>query len=96
MQANPIYQDDTSLAIRNGYDGNQTISIFSNQGEGGSSYTLNLGGTGFSSGDSVTEIFTCTSLTVDDNSQVPVPMASGEPRALYLSSGLNGSSLCQS
>lgn len=82
--------------MRKGYSGNQTITVLSNQGTGGSEYTLTLGDSGFSSGDSVTEIITCTSLTVDDDSNIPVPMASGQPRIIYSTSGLSGSSLCQS
>ncbi|KAJ5216985.1 family 13 alpha amylase in complex with acarbose [Penicillium chermesinum] len=92
----PIYQDDTTLAMRKGYDGTQTVTVLSNLGEGGSEYTLSLGNTGFNSGDSVTEIITCTSLTVDDNSNVPVPMASGAPRIIYPTSELEGSVLCRS
>ncbi|KAJ5093297.1 hypothetical protein N7456_009158 [Penicillium angulare] len=91
----PIYQDDTTLAMRKGYNGTQTITVLSNLGSGGSEYTLSLSNTGFEAGLKVTEIITCTSLTVDDSGDVPVPMNSGEPRILYPSSGL-GTTLCSS
>ncbi|KAJ6032705.1 alpha-amylase [Penicillium herquei] len=90
----PIYQDDNTLAMRKGYDGSQTITILSNLGTSGSEYTLSLSGTGYESGSIVTEIFTCTNITVDDSGDVSVSMNSGEPRILYPSSKLSGSTLC--
>lgn len=80
--------------MRKGYNGSQTITVLSNLGSDGSEYTLSLSNTGFDSGDKVTEIITCSSLTVDDNGDVPVPMNSGEPRVIYPSSKLSGSTLC--
>ncbi|KAI9035000.1 alpha-amylase [Aspergillus affinis] len=91
---NPIYKDDSTIAMRKGFDGAQIITILSNQGSSGSSYTLSLDGTGFSSGDKVTEIYTCTALTVDSDGKVPVPMDGGSPRALFPTEKLSGSSLC--
>ncbi|KAJ6096647.1 alpha-amylase [Penicillium sp. IBT 16267x] len=90
----PIYQDDTTLAMRKGYNGTQTITVLSNLGESGSEYTLTLSDAGFVAGLAVTEIFTCSSITVDDSGDVAVPMSSGEPRILYPSSELSGSTLC--
>ncbi|KAJ5669398.1 hypothetical protein N7462_010468 [Penicillium macrosclerotiorum] len=90
----PIYQDDTTLAMRKGYDGIQTITVLSNLGASGSEYTLSLGNTGYGAGMTLTEIITCASITVDSNGNVPVPMASGEPRIVYPSSEMTGSSIC--
>ncbi|KAJ5899751.1 hypothetical protein N7495_004495 [Penicillium taxi] len=90
----PIYQDDSTLAMRKGYNGTQTVTVLSNLGATGSEYTLALPSTGFTAGIYVTEIFTCSSIQVDDNGDVAVPMASGEPRILYPSSVLDGSGLC--
>lgn len=90
----PIYQDDTTLAMRKGFNGTQTITVLSNLGESGSEYTLTLSDTGFEAGLAVTEIFTCSSITVDDSGDVAVPMSGGEPRILYPTSELSGSTLC--
>lgn len=90
----PIYQDANTLAMRKGSDGTQTITVLSNRGASGSQYTLSLGNTGYSAGSSLTEIITCASITVDNSGNVPVPMASGEPRILYPSSSIQGSAIC--
>ncbi|GKZ49815.1 hypothetical protein AbraIFM66951_002523 [Aspergillus brasiliensis] len=91
----PIYQDTSTLAMRKGYNGTQTITVLSNLGASGSSYTLSLPGTGYTAGQKITEIYTCTNLTVNSNGSVPVPMKSGLPRILYPTDKLvNGSSFC--
>ncbi|KAJ5584238.1 uncharacterized protein N7459_004038, partial [Penicillium hispanicum] len=90
----PIYQDQTTLAMRKGYAGKQTITVVSNLGAGGSQYTLFLPNTGFDAGAVVTEVITCTNITVNGSGHVAVPMASGAPRILYPSSALQGSGLC--
>lgn len=81
--------------MRKGYSGAQVIAVLSNRGASGSSYTLSLSGTGYNSGQKLTEIYTCTSITVDSSGNVPLPMASGLPRVLYPSASLSGSSICQ-
>ena len=90
------YSDVNSLAMRKGYSGSQVVAVLSNLGEGGLSYTLNLTGTQYMLGESVTELLTCTSLVVDNNGDVQLPMASGLPKVLYPSSLLAGSGLCGS
>ncbi|KAJ5126066.1 hypothetical protein N7448_005374 [Penicillium atrosanguineum] len=87
----PIYKDENTLAMRKGYNGNQTITVLSNLGENGSEYTLSLPNTGYSAGMKLTEIFTCKNITVDKSGNVPVPMAFGRPRILYPTSLLKGS-----
>lgn len=82
--------------MRKGTDGEQVITVLSNLGASGSSYTLSLGGTGYSAGEQLTELLSCTRVTVDSSGNVPVPMASGLPRVLYPTSLLTGSKLCQS
>ncbi|KAI2997304.1 hypothetical protein CBS147482_7775 [Aspergillus niger] len=83
--------------MRKGYNGTQTITVLSNLGASGSSYTLSLPGTGYTAGQKITEIYTCTNLTVNSNGSVPVPMKSGLPRILYPADKLvNGSSFCSS
>ncbi|KAA8648815.1 hypothetical protein EYZ11_004032 [Aspergillus tanneri] len=90
----PIYQDETTIAMRKGSDGSQVVTVLSNKGSSGSSYTLSLGDTGYSSGQNVTEIYTCETLTVGSDGKVSVPMNNGLPRVLYPSEKLKGSSLC--
>jgi alpha-amylase len=90
----PIYQDSSTLALRKGDNGTQTITILSNLGASGSQYTLSLGNTGYEVGTTLTEIITCASITVDSSGNVPVPMASGEPRLVYPSSNIKGSTIC--
>ena len=80
--------------MRKGYDDTQTITVLSNLGSSAGEYTLLLPNTGFEVGAVVTEIFTCSSLTVDDDGIVPIPMNSGEPRIVYPASKLSGSILC--
>lgn len=80
--------------MRKGPDGSQTVTIVSNLGANGQEYTLSLPDTGFKSGDSLTEIMTCSTIEVDGDGKVPVPMRKGQPRILYPSSGLKDSNLC--
>ncbi|CAI7606901.1 unnamed protein product [Penicillium bialowiezense] len=89
----PIYQDDSTIAMRKGFDNSQTITVLSNLGSGGNSYSLSLPNTGYKAGTKLTEIITCSSVTVDSNGNVPVSMAGGEPRIFYPTS-LKGTSLC--
>ncbi|PWY87724.1 alpha-amylase [Aspergillus heteromorphus CBS 117.55] len=90
----PIYQDNSTLAMRKGYNGTQTITVLSNLGASGRSYNLSLPGTGYSANQKLTELYTCTNVTVDADGSVPVPMASGLPRVLYPADKLSNSSLC--
>ncbi|KAI9737441.1 MAG: hypothetical protein M1834_009595 [Cirrosporium novae-zelandiae] len=94
--AYPIYSDSTTIAMRKGYDGNQIIGVFSNRGSSGSSYTLTLGSTGYTSGEVVTEILTCKNVTTDSSGNIAVSMASGLPRVFYPASQLTGSGICNS
>jgi alpha-amylase len=79
--------------MRKGDAGSQTITVLSNLGTGGSSYSLSLPDTGYEAGTKLTEIITCSSVTVDDSGNVPVSMAGGDPRIFYPTS-LIGTSLC--
>ncbi|KAJ5772754.1 hypothetical protein N7457_007650 [Penicillium paradoxum] len=90
----PFYQDSNTLAMKKGSGGSPVITVVSNRGSSGSSYTLWLGGTGYSSGAKLMELYTCTSITVDSNGNAAVPMASGLPRVLVLASSVSGSGLC--
>jgi alpha-amylase len=80
--------------MRKGTDGLQVVTVLSNQGASGSSYTLSLDGTGYSAGTQLIEIYSCATVTVGSDGKVPVPMESGLPRVLYPSAKLNSTSIC--
>nr|ABF72530.1 alpha amylase AMYI.1 [Ophiostoma floccosum] len=91
----PFYQDSNTIAMLKGSaSGSKVLTVLSNKGASGSSYTLSLGSTGYSSGASLVELYSCTTVTVDSSGNVPVPMASGLPRVLVPSSWVSGSGLC--
>ncbi len=75
-----LYSDSNTIATRKGFDGNQIISVFTNKGANGNSYTLTLGNTGYTSGELVMEILTCTAVTVDNSGNLAVPMGQGLPK----------------
>ncbi|PCG89426.1 Glycoside hydrolase, superfamily [Penicillium occitanis (nom. inval.)] len=91
---NAFYTDSNTIAMRKGSSGSQVITVLSNSGSSGGSYTLNLNNHGYSSGAQLVEIYTCSSVQVDSNGNMPVPMASGLPRVLVPSSWVTGSGLC--
>ncbi|CAI7639589.1 unnamed protein product [Penicillium glandicola] len=92
----PFYQDSSTLAMKKGTSSSPVITVLSNLGASGSSYTLSLTGSGYSSGVKLTELYTCTSITVDSSGNIAVPMASGLPRVLILASSVTNSGLCGS
>ena len=75
-----VYSDSNTIATRKGFDGHQIIAVFTNKGANGNSYTLTLTNTGYTSGEKVTEILSCTAVTVDNNSSLPVSMGQGLPK----------------
>lgn len=88
-----IYGDTSTIAMRKGEDA-QVITVLSNLGADGASYTLDLGSTGWDAGAEVMELLTCTSVTVASDGTLPVPMASGLPR-IYMASTNACVSLCE-
>ena len=82
--------------MKKGSGSSPVITILSNAGSSGSSYTLSLSGSGYSSGAKLMELYTCTSITVDASGNIAVPMASGLPRALVLASSVSNSGICGS
>ncbi|KAI3110421.1 CAZyme family GH13 [Penicillium roqueforti] len=92
----PIYKDDTTIAMRKGFDGGQIITVLSNLGAGGAEYSASIPDTGFAAGEELTEVVSCASVTAGDSGEVSVAMAGGEPRILLPTSLLEGSTLCSS
>lgn len=89
-----IYSDTTTIGMRKGFDGNQIITILSNKGASGASYTQAIGNTGWTSGTQVVEILTCTTVTIDSSNNLNVPMAQGLPRIYFPLTSLSGSGIC--
>ena len=86
-----IYSDSNTIVTRKGFDGNQIISVFTNKGSNGNSYTLSLSNTGYTAGERVMEILSCTRVTVDNNGNLPVPMGQGLPKVGFGFSSTMGS-----
>lgn len=92
----PIYADANTLVMRKGSDGSAVIAVLSNLGSQGQNYTLDVNGlyTGYPANTSLTDVVSCCTVTVGENGNIAVPMASGAPRVLYATDKLNG--LCSS
>ncbi|KAL1885186.1 hypothetical protein Plec18167_001843 [Paecilomyces lecythidis] len=93
-QSWPIYSDTTTIALRKGFDGNQIITVLSNLGSDGSTYTLSLGNTGYTNGQQLVEVLSCSNVTVDDDGNIPVSMGQGLPKVFYPASQISGSGIC--
>ncbi|KAL3421340.1 alpha-amylase [Phlyctema vagabunda] len=94
--AYPVYSDTSTIVMRKGYTGAQIISVFSNRGASGASYTLSLTSsqTGFTANQALVEILGCTSYTTDSSGNLAVAMAGGAPRIFYPAAQLTGSAVC--
>jgi alpha-amylase len=90
-----IYHDEHTMAMRKGFDGNQVITVLTNEGEGAGSHTLNLKNTGFQAGEKIMEVLTCKEQTTQSDGSINVTMQNGSPRVFYPSSALTGSKVCQ-
>ncbi|QQK46373.1 Rutin-alpha-L-rhamnosidase [Penicillium digitatum] len=90
----PFYQDNHTLAMKKGSDSSPVITILSNAGSSGPSYTLSLSGSGYSSGAKLIELYTCTFITVDSSGKIAVSMACGLPRVLIFASSMSNNGLC--
>jgi alpha-amylase len=97
-KAYPVYSDSSTIAMRKGDTGSQIISVFTNLGASGSSYTLTLTSaqTGFTAGEALIEVMGCSAYTTDSSGNLAVAMASGLPRIFYPKSLLTGSGICSS
>ena len=93
--AYPIYTDTSTIAMRKGFNGSQIVSVFSNRGALGASYTLTLGGTGYTAGQTVLEVLSCTTVKVDNQSNIAVAMSQGMPKIFYPLEPAIGSGICK-
>ena len=94
--ATVTYSDDSTIVIRKGNTGSQIVSVHTNLGASGSSYTLTLNSseTGFTAAESVTEVLSCDQYDVGSDGSLAVSMASGLPRVFIKTAALSGNDLC--
>ncbi|KAF2202529.1 alpha-amylase [Delitschia confertaspora ATCC 74209] len=89
-----IWNDSHTVALRKGFDGNQIITVVTNLGESGGSWTQSVGNTGWASGTQVVEVLTCAKGTVGANGVLSVEMKGGMP-SVWTSVGMaGGSGIC--
>lgn len=89
-----IGQDYHTLSMRKGYDGAQVLTVLSNNGESCDEYIYDLDNHGYPAGTQLTEILTCSSVTVSDTRSINLPMGAGEPKVLYPTRLMFNSRLC--
>ncbi|ORY61499.1 glycoside hydrolase family 13 protein [Pseudomassariella vexata] len=92
--AKTLFVDINHLCMSKGPDGAQIVSCIVNQGSGGAEYELSVGG--FSAGDEVVELLSCTTTTADGTGNVTMYMNKGEPKAYTLLANLDGTEICNS
>lgn len=96
-KAYPVYSDSQTIVMRKGSTGSQVVSVFNNRGASGSgSFTLTSAESGFTAGESLTEMLSCTKYTTDSSGNLAVTITSGLPQIFYPSSLVSGSGLCGS
>jgi len=89
----PIHTDGSTIAVRKGIQGRQMLSVYSTQGEPGREYVLNLA-VSYEPGQVVTEVLSCTNITVDKLGTLQVPMGQGLPKVFWPANQMGGSELC--
>jgi len=91
-----IYNDTMTIAMRKGFNGSQVVTVLSNMGEDGGERTFNLSSTdtGFTSGEVVTEVLSCTNTTVGSSNNLEVKIQAGAPLVFYPSSHLINTTIC--
>ncbi|KAF2765530.1 putative alpha-amylase, partial [Teratosphaeria nubilosa] len=90
-----IYEDLHNLAMRKGFDGGQVITVLSNNGQDQVYYELAIDNHGYPAGIQMTEVLTCTNVTVNQTGFLNVGMMAGTPKILYPTDMLYNSSLCE-
>jgi alpha-amylase len=90
----PIYSDASTIALRKGYSGNQVVTVLSNLGASGTSYTLTVGNTGYTAGQVVMEMLSCKTATANADGSIPVTMGGGQPKVFYPVTQIKGSGMC--
>jgi alpha-amylase len=90
----PLFVDVNHFCMKKGPTGSQIVFCINNQASNGSSYEMSIGG--FTTGESVVEVLTCTTTTAAGNGNITAYMGAGEPKVYFPATALNGSGLCPS
>ncbi|RAL02188.1 alpha-amylase [Aspergillus ibericus CBS 121593] len=93
VQTTTVFEGGSELGFRKGVDGRQVIMLLSSQGANGGSYNLSMP-VSFTGGTVATEVLNCVNYTVNDLSELVVPMDKGEPRVFFPADLMPGSGLC--
>lgn len=77
-----IYSDTSTIAMRKGEAGSQIVTVLSNLGANGASYTLSLPATdtGFTANEALVEVLSCSQVTTDGSGNLAVVMGYGLPK----------------
>lgn len=94
-QAWPVYSDSHTIAMRKGSAGSQVVGVYTNVGASGSTtVTLAASNTGFTAGQALMDVMSCTSYTAGTGGALTVTISGGVPRVFYPTAALSGSSIC--
>lgn len=90
-KAQPTSPDSQTIVLRKG----SVVSVHNNRGANGAgSFTLSSSASGFTAGQSVTEVLTCKSYSTDSSGNLAVSITGGLPQVFYSTSALSGSGIC--
>jgi alpha-amylase len=88
----PLFVDVNHFCMKKGPTGSQVVFCINNQASNGPSYELSIGG--FTTGEEVVEVLSCTTSTAQGNGNITAYMGAGEPKVYFPSKALAGSGLC--
>ncbi|KAI0429393.1 alpha-amylase [Xylaria sp. FL1042] len=94
-QAWPMSPDSNTIVLRKGYAGSQIVSVHTNIGASGGSYSVSLSSsyTGFTANQALTEVMSCTTTTTDSSGTLSFTQDS-VTQVFYPSAQLTGSDIC--
>ena len=75
-----LFNDTNHVAMVKGVQGNQILTVITNVGAQGANSTINVSGTGYSTGESLTDVISCTTTVANTNGDMAIPMSGGMPR----------------
>lgn len=82
LHSKQLYLDPATYATSKGPSGVNIVAVFSNQGQKGGKYELNVGG-GFAPNEHVMEVLSCDKSSADAHGNITVQMGQG----MYLRRG---------
>ncbi|KAE8353176.1 glycoside hydrolase superfamily [Aspergillus coremiiformis] len=93
LETYPIFRGGSELGFRKGVEGRQVVMLLSTQGTQSGAYNLTMP-VSFNGGMEVIDVLNCVNYTVNQQSELIVPMERGEPRVFFPTSLMPGSGLC--